>query len=240
MAFLADPMRRTSGVGAMTFRLVVPLMVVLPSLSAANARAQFSQAPPSNRSHPAVASTTPMWVDSSAQLAVEPQAAPREPVASPSLQQVPMANQPDEQVSPQGPKAILGLGGGARIGIGEPTYPMIYGRAGVQLSPDIAISFRPAYIFGNSDQDGKRNGQGAFQAPLTLDLATRSWISPYIGFGIATNTDSNGKTDPMLSGGVDLRVVGNLYVAVGLNYILESGDSDNRDLEALSVIYYKF
>lgn len=239
MALLSDLMRRTSGAGASTFRVVAPLLVALPPLSATAAWAQPYQAPPSGWSSATVTPTTPEWVDASPRLAVEPQAAPRKRLLSPKRLLAQSVSQPPQD-HPQEVKPFLGLGGGARIGIGEPTYPMIYGRAGVQLSPDIAISLRPYYIFGNSNQAGKRNNQGAFQAPLTLDLATRSWISPYIGVGIAANTDSNGKTDPMLSAGVDLKVVGGLYLAVGLNYILESTDPDGHDYEALSVLYYRF
>lgn len=56
---------------------------------------------------------------------------------------------------------IIGVGGGARIGIGEPTFAEAYGRVGYLLSDDIGLSLRPRYIAGNSDLAGQRNGQGA-------------------------------------------------------------------------------
>jgi hypothetical protein len=40
--------------------------------------------------------------------------------------------------------------------------------------------------------------------PLTLDFFRRSVLSPCIGVGIATNTDSTGDTDPMITGGLDI------------------------------------
>lgn len=135
---------------------------------------------------------------------------------------------------------IVGIGGGANIGFGEPTYGTVYGRLGYQFNKDLALSIRPAYIFGNSDQSGKSNNEGAFQMPLTLDIAPDFWISPFGGVGIATNTDSNGKTEPMLSGGVDFRLAKNVVLTVGLNYVFQSDDSDNRDLSAVSVLYFRF
>ena len=52
-----------------------------------------------------------------------------------------------------------------RIGIGEPTYGMVYGRVGREIGKDAALSLRPAYIFGNVNSDGSSNNQGAFQMP---------------------------------------------------------------------------
>lgn len=137
---------------------------------------------------------------------------------------------------------ILGVGGGARIGVGEPTYPMVYGRLGRMLSRDVALSLRPRYIFGNSNLDGKANDQGSFQMPLTADLRPNYWISPYVGGGIATATDSTGSTDPMVSFGVDLRLNPNISVDLGLNYIFQSQsvDGDSGDVELTSVIYLRF
>jgi hypothetical protein len=156
-----------------------------------------------------------------------------------SWEPVPVADQTSPR-PPEESKGIIGIGGGARIGVGEPTYALLFGRLGVQLATDVAISLRPVYVFGNSDQFGKSNSQGSFQMPLTIDLAPRSPVSPYFGFGIATNTDSDGGVDPMLSGGVDIRLVERLYLTVGVNYIFQSVDQDNRDWEALSALYFKF
>jgi hypothetical protein len=144
-------------------------------------------------------------------------------------------------VMPERPRNwIVGAGGGARIGIGEPTYPMVYGRLGHWLSDDLALSLRPSYVFGNSDSEGKRNNQGAFQMPLTLDLAPDALLSPFFGLGIATNTDSNGKTEPMASLGVDLNITRNLSIAAAINVIYQRDDDDRRDVEALTVLYLRF
>lgn len=136
---------------------------------------------------------------------------------------------------------ILGIGGGARIGSGEPTYPMVYSRVGRMLNPDVALSLRPRYIFGNSNQLGRSNSEGAFQMPLTLDFKPSTWLSPYLGAGIATNTDSTGQTNGMLSLGADISLSRNLTIDLGMNYILQPKSIDsNGDFEFTSVLYLRF
>ena len=166
----------------------------------------------------------------------------------PAAEQPTPAVQPGDQPSEK-PKAsaqtalspwIVGLGGGARIGIGEPTYGMLYGRIGREISKKAALSLRPAYVFGNNDSEGSSNNQGAFQMPLTLDLYPNSPVSPYAGVGVATNTDSNGNAEAMITAGLDINVVKHLSLSLGLNYIFESSDKDNRDIEAFTVLYYRF
>jgi len=119
---------------------------------------------------------------------------------------------------------------------------MIYGRLGRIIDKNVAISLRPRYIFGNSDDQGLSNNEGAFQMPLTLDLKPTSWLSPYLGFGIATNTDSTGKTNAMMSLGADISLSRNIAIDLGLNYIFQSSnlDTNNRDLELDALIYWRF
>lgn len=137
---------------------------------------------------------------------------------------------------------IAGLGAGARIGFGEPTYAEIYGRAGYAANNDVGVSIRPRYIFGNIDMAGNRNSEGAFQMPITIDVKPQGPVSPYFGAGIATNTDSTGETNAMLSGGIDFRLMNNLRADASINYIFESSkyDDNGRDIEASVVLYYKF
>lgn len=158
------------------------------------------------------------------------------PVQMSSSTPPPSSSEP--QAKPGRP--LVGLGGGARIGMGEPTNGLLYGRLSVPLSRQLALSVRPAYIFGGSDQYGKPNNDSSFQMPLTLDWMPSSWISPYLGVGLATNTDSSGETDPMFSGGVDFRLAGNLSLTVGLNYIVQSVDPDNRDVQGVTALYLHF
>jgi opacity protein-like surface antigen len=154
----------------------------------------------------------------------------------------PKAASPELAKSVQQNPWIIGFGGGARIGIGEPTYPEVYGRLSRIIDQNIAISVRPRYIFGNVDRQGRSNSDGAFQLPLTLDLKPLSWFSPYLGGGIATNTDTSGKTDGMLSLGADISISRKLSLDIGINYIFQSNtfDNNNRDIEFSTVLYYRF
>ena len=157
---------------------------------------------------------------------------------------MPTTEQPGNQPKPPAQTSlapwIVGLGGGVRIGIGEPTFGMVYGRVGREIGKDAALSLRPAYIFGNVNSDGSSNNQGAFQMPLTLDLYPNSPVSPYAGVGVATNTDSNGNADAMITAGLDINLVKHLSLSLGLNYIFEGSDQDNRDVEAFTALYYRF
>jgi hypothetical protein len=154
----------------------------------------------------------------------------------------PDAASPEPEKSIQQNPWILGIGGGARIGIGEPVYPVIYGRLGRIIDKNVAISLRPRYIFGNFDDKGESNNEGAFQMPLTVDLKLTSWLSPYLGFGIAANTDSSGKTDAMMSLGADISLSRNIAIDLGLNYIFQSSslDANSRDIEVDALIYWRF
>lgn len=137
---------------------------------------------------------------------------------------------------------IIGLGGGVRIGTGEPTYPMVYARLGHRLDPTVSLSLRPRYIFGNSDLQGRSNNEGSFEIPLTLDIKANSWLSPYLGGGIATNTDSTGQTNGMISLGTDISISRNLVLDIGVNYIFQSStvDDNGGDFELSSALYLRF
>jgi len=152
------------------------------------------------------------------------------------------AEQETEPMAPAPSRWIVGLGAGARIGFGEPTYPELFGRVGYAATNDVGVSIRPRYIFGNIDLAGNRNSEGAFQMPITIDVKPLGPVNPYFGAGIATNTDSTGETNGMVSGGIDIRLMKNLRADASINYIFESSkyDEDSRDIEASVVLYYKF
>ena len=76
--------------------------------------------------------------------------------------------------------------------------------------------------------------------PLTLGLYPNSRFSPYIGGGIATNTGSSGSTDAMATAGLDINLFKRLSLGLGLNYIFESADEYNIDIEGFTVLYFKF
>lgn len=141
---------------------------------------------------------------------------------------------------------FFGLGGGIRWGqtvgglnSGEPTSGVITGRIGYKLGRDFALSLRPSYIFGNRDMQGRDNNEGEFQMPLTVDLFRKALVSPYLGGGIATNTDSTGATNPMLTGGVDINITRNIVLGFNLNYIYQN-DVGDTDWQGMSLLYLRF
>jgi hypothetical protein len=142
----------------------------------------------------------------------------------------------------EGRKWIIGIGGGTRIGLGEPTYPEIYSRAGYLVTKNLSVSIRPRYIFGNIDGNSNQNSQGAFQMPATIDIKPNGRISPYAGVGLALNTDSSRHIDAMIIGGIDVRMTKRLSADASIKYIFQSEliDNNNRDIEASAVVYYRF
>jgi len=176
-------------------------------------------------------------------VSVEPIADQLAPQAAQSPESASSDIQPAKDKETRSPW-ILGMGGGLRYGqyikLGRVAHGMAYARVGRTIEPDVAISVRPAYVFGNVDFQGNRNNQGTFQLPVTLDVLPNSWLSPFAGVGIATNTDSLGNINALFTAGLDIRLLKHLTLNLGANYIVQPVDSDGRDIEAYSVIYFRF
>jgi hypothetical protein len=140
---------------------------------------------------------------------------------------------------------FFGIGGGVRWGTaagvdsGEPTSGVVTGRVAYKLGEDFSVSLRPSYIFGNRDLQGNNNDEGEFQMPLTFDFFRKALVSPYLGGGIATNTDSTGATNPMLTGGVDINITNNIVLGLNVNYIFQT-DIDDTDWQGMSLLYLRF
>lgn len=142
-------------------------------------------------------------------------------------------------------RGIFGVGGGVRAGIytGDPTNAVLTTRFGYKLDDNFSISLRPTNIFSSYDNNNNNNNDffnnNEFRVPLTLDLFHSSFISPYIGGGIATNTDGLGYTDGMFTGGLDINVTQYLTIGLNVNYIYQN-NIDDTDWEALGMLYLRF
>ena len=144
-------------------------------------------------------------------------------------------------------RGIYGIGGGVRAGTytGDSTAGMITGRIGYKLDDNFSLSLRPSGIFGpNNDNNNNNNNNDnydgfEFRLPLTFDLFYNSLISPYLGGGIATNTDNLGYTDGMLTGGLDINVTKWITIGLNVNYIFQT-NIDDTDWEALGMVYLRF
>ncbi len=137
------------------------------------------------------------------------------------------------------PGPIFGIGGGIHGFAGDRTSPVVTGRLGYAFGEGLGVSLRPSYIFLNRDLQGVDNSDGSFQIPLTLDLFPRFIVSPYLGGGIATNTDTTHTTDGMLTGGVDFNLLPHLTLGFNVNYIFQPALSDT-DWEAMALLYLRF
>jgi hypothetical protein len=137
------------------------------------------------------------------------------------------------------PGPIFGIGGGIHGFAGDRTSPVLTGRLGYAFGEGLGVSLRPSYIFLNRDLQGVDNSDGAFQMPVTLDLFPRSIVSPYLGGGIATNTDTTHATDGMLTGGVDFNLVPHVTLGLNVNYIFQTAINDT-DWEAMALLYLRF
>jgi hypothetical protein len=195
----------------------------------------------------AVAISAPQWQpaesmanQSTWQVVTSDQLVPHDPAPLTPQRQAELAVGAREYQKAKPQPVILGAGGGLRVGLGEPTYGMAYGRVGVPLGDQLGVSVRPGYVFGNSDSRGRANGQGAWHVPITLDLLPLAGASPYVGAGISTNTDSSGDTNAMITTGIDIHLARHLSLGLALNYIIQSNDNNNRDFEAMSVLYLRY
>jgi hypothetical protein len=141
-------------------------------------------------------------------------------------------------------RGIFGVGGGVRAGVytGDPTNALITTRFGYKLDDNFSLSLRPTNIFSTSNNNNNNNNflsNNEFRLPLTFDLFHSSFVSPYIGGGIATNTDGLGYTDGMFTGGLDLNLTKYLTIGLNLNYIYQN-NIDDTDWEALGMLYLRF
>jgi hypothetical protein len=143
-------------------------------------------------------------------------------------------------------RGIFGFGGGVRAGVytGDPTNAVFTTRLGYRLDENFSISLRPSIIFSDYNNNNTNNNNDLFnnneyRIPLTFDLFPHSIISPYVGGGVATNTDGLGYTDGMFTGGLDINLTKYLTVGLNVNYIYQT-NIDDTDWEALGMIYLRF
>jgi hypothetical protein len=140
-------------------------------------------------------------------------------------------------------RGIFGVGGGIRAGVytGDQTNALLTTRFGYKLDDNFSISLRPTNIFSSYDNNNNNDffNNNEFRVPVTFDLFHSALISPYIGGGIATNTDGLGYTDGMFTGGLDINVTKYLTVGLNVNYIYQN-NIDDTDWEALGMIYLRF
>jgi len=192
-------------------------------------------------------STAPGWRTTAASRDSKPKWVLRDvssiaPALAPSPRE--LSTEPTQSIPYENP-VFFAIGGGIRLskvaGVdsGEAFSGVLTGRLAYKLDQDFSLSLRPSYIFGNRDLQGNNNNEGEFQMPLTIDLFHKALISPYLGGGIVTNTDSTGATNPMLTAGVDINITRNLVLGLNVNYIFQN-DIGDTDKQGMSLLYLRF
>ncbi len=73
--------------------------------------------------------------------------------------------------------------------------------------------------------------------PLTVETPVTPSIYPYAGLGLAYNTGGAQRIDPMVTGGLDIKVAERLYFDSNLNVIFRN--SAGTDTELIFSINYK-
>lgn len=118
---------------------------------------------------------------------------------------------------------------GVRAFLNDPTSFVVDSKLKIADIGDFSLSTRPAVMVGGDIVEGR--------LPVTVETAVTSSIYPYAGFGLAYNTGGAEKIEPMVTGGLDIRVAERLYLDSNLNVIFKSGAG--TDTELLFTLNYK-
>ncbi len=122
------------------------------------------------------------------------------------------------------------VGAGVRTGFGDPTSAVINAKVQLTRFDDVGVSVRPELILGDVTE---------FRLPVTVEAQITNGIYPFVGAGIAVNTDGLNRTDPMITGGADFALTRDITLKTELNLIFQTGISDT-DLEFVSTLNYTF
>jgi hypothetical protein len=120
------------------------------------------------------------------------------------------------------------IGAGVRGGFNDETAAVIHAKLKVADFGDISLSSRPAVFIGSESE---------FRLALTGEGEIAPNVSPFLGGGLAINTDHNGAVDPMLSAGIDIQVADHLVIGVSGNFILEAHDIDTELTTTLNYVF---
>ncbi len=111
------------------------------------------------------------------------------------------------------------LGIGARAPLRDDPAVIINAKLKIADLGGVGISGRPAIFLGKYTE---------LRFALTGEKEVSPGWTPFFGGGIATNTDGNGESNPMLSGGVDVQLGESLVLNIGGNFIFQSNDRDRE------------
>ena len=109
------------------------------------------------------------------------------------------------------------IGVGARGGLNDDTVGVINAKFKITDLGGVSLSARPAIFLGDYTE---------LRLSLTGEKEILPGWSPFLGGGLATNTDQSGEVNFMLAGGLDFQINERFVLQVGGNYIFQSNDTD--------------
>ncbi len=120
------------------------------------------------------------------------------------------------------------IGVGARGGLNDDTVGVINAKFKIIDLGGVSFSSRPAVFLGDYTE---------LRLSLTGEKEIAPGWSPFLGGGLATNTDRSGELNFMLSAGLDLQVSEKFVLQVGGNYIFQSNDTDAELAVTLNYVF---
>jgi hypothetical protein len=109
------------------------------------------------------------------------------------------------------------LGVGVRGGLKDDTVGVINAKFKIIDLGGVSFSGRPAVFLGDYTE---------LRLALTGEKEIMPGWSPFVGGGLATNTDRSGETNFMLTAGLDFKINERLVLQGTGNYIFQSNDTD--------------
>lgn len=111
------------------------------------------------------------------------------------------------------------IGVGARVPLRDDAAVIINAKFKITDVGEVSFAARPAILLGEYTE---------LRFALTGEKEIAPGWTPFLGFGVATNTDGNGETNPMLAGGLDFQISEKVVLQVGGNWIFQSNDTDRE------------
>ena len=133
-----------------------------------------------------------------------------------------------QEAEAQTPEHLVSVG--VRAGAHDPTALAVGGKLQLIRFGRPSLSLRAALLYGEYFEG---------RAAVTAELRVVPRVLPFLGAGVAYGTDGLGAIDPMLTGGLDIRLIRRvvLQLSVGLIFQLRAEDDDKEAMAALAFAF---
>jgi hypothetical protein len=120
------------------------------------------------------------------------------------------------------------IGVGVRGGLNDDAVGVINAKFKIIDLGEVSLSGRPAVFLGDYTE---------LRLALTSEKEIIPGWSPFVGGGLATNTDRSGETNFMLTAGLDFKINERLVIQSSGNYIFQSNDTDAELAVTLNYLF---